>query len=153
MSQAQQAHTHRRRLMWLVVMVVVVVVLMTRRWRRVGFTPDAHIHDVHLARLMHESWRRCLDRGSLDRGWRRRLGGWRRGERRHWLNLLRATNRVAASFAAPSRPTDLGLPLGIAPVAGDSCRHRGYVWRLHCFVPVGLADRVAGQQTVSREKK
>lgn len=115
----RQTRMHECHLM-MVVMVIVVIVLMTRRRRRIGIHPDGDVHNVYL-------WRR------YDGGRRLRRG----------LHLLRATDRVAASFAAPSRPADLTFPNGCAAVAACRGRRRPDARRLHNFVPVGFADRRA----------
>lgn len=105
-----------------VVMVVLVIVLMTRRRRRIGIHPDGDVHYVYL---------------------RRRYDGGRR--LRRGLHLFRATDRVAASFAAPSRPADLTFPNGRAAVPGRrGCRCRD-ARRFHYLVPVRFANRRARQ--------
>jgi hypothetical protein len=100
------------------VVVVVMVVLMTRRRRRIRVHPDGYVHDVYLRRY--------------DGGRRLRRG----------LHLLRATDRVATSFAAPSRPTYLTFSNGCAAVAGGRGRRcRRNARRLDDLVPVGFAHR------------
>lgn len=100
------------------VVVVMVVLLMTRRRRRIGIPPDGDVHDVDLRRYD--------------------------GGRRLWrgLHLLRATDRVAASFATPSRPTDLTFPHRCTTVTGRRGGGCGRdARRLDDFVPIRLADR------------
>lgn len=96
---------------------MMVVLLMTRRRRRIGIPSDCHVHNVDL--------------GRYDGGRRLRRG----------LYLLRATDRVAASFATPSRPTDLTFSDGGTAVSGRSggCCGR-HARRLHDFVPIRLAN-------------
>lgn len=102
----------------MVVVMMVVVLLMTRRRRRIGIPSDGHVHDVDLGR---------------DDGGRRLWRG---------LYLLRATDRVAASFATPSRPTDLTFSYGCTPVSGRCRGGRGRdARRFHDFVPIRLAHR------------
>lgn len=98
---SRQTRMHECHLV-MVVMVILMIVLMTRRRRRIGIHPDCDIHYVYL---------------------RRRYDGGRR--LRRGLHLLRATDRVAASFATPSRPADLTFPNGRAAVSGRrGCRRR-----------------------------
>lgn len=106
----------------MVMMVILVIMLMTRRRRRIGIHPDGDVHYIYL---------------------RRRYDGGRR--LRRGLHLLRATDRVAASFAAPSRPADLTFPNGRAAVsARRGCRCRD-ARRFHDFVPIGFANWRARQ--------
>lgn len=119
----RQTRMHKPHLM-MVMVVVMVVVLMTRRRRRIGVHSDGDIHDVYLRRY--------------DDGRRLRRG----------LHLLRATDRVATSFTASSRPTYLTFPNGRAAVAGGrGCRRRN-ARRFHDLVPVRFAHRRAGQQII-----
>lgn len=96
---SRQTRMHEAHLMVFVMMVVMMmmVVLMTRRRRRIGIPSYSNVRNVDL---------RWYDNG-------RRL---RRG-----LNLLRATDRVAASFAAPSRPADLTFPYRCTTVSCCCC--------------------------------
>jgi len=104
-------------MMMVVVMMIMVVMLMTRRRRRIGIHSDGDVHDIDLRRRYDDGGRRL----------RRRL------------HLFRATDRVATSFAAPSRPADLTFPNRCAAVASRrGCRCRDT--RLDNLVPVGFAD-------------
>lgn len=124
-SRVHEAHL----MMMLMVVMVMMVLLMTRRRRRIGIPSDGDVHDVDL--------------GRYDGG--RRL--WR------GLYLLRATDRVAASFATPSRPADLTFSHRGAAVPGRRNRSRGRdARRLYDFVPVRFADRRPRQQVIPGEK-
>lgn len=90
-------HEAHRMMFVMMVVVVVMIVLMTRRRRRIGIPSYRNVRNVDLRR--HDDGRR------LWRG----------------LNLLRATDRVAASFAAPSRPTDLTFPHRCTTVSRCRC--------------------------------
>lgn len=105
-------------MMVVMVVVMMVVLLMTRRRRRIGIPSDGHVHDVDLRRYD--------------------------GGRRLWrgLYLLRATDRVAASFATPSRPTDLTFSYRCTSISGRCRGGRGRnARRFHDFVPIRLAYR------------
>lgn len=118
---SRQTRMHKCHLV-MVVMVILMIVLMTRRWRRIGIHPDCDVHYVYL---------------------RRRYDGGRR--LRRGLHLLRATDRVAASFATPSRPADLTFPNGRAAVSSRrGCRRRD-ARRFYDLVPVGFANRRSRQ--------
>lgn len=110
--------------------MMMVVMLMTRRRRRIGIHPDGYVRDVYLCR-----W--------YDGGRRLRRG----------LHLLRATDRVAASFAAPPRPTDLTFPNGRPAVTRSHGRRRRDARRLHDFVPIGFAYRRTRHQVVPENEK
>lgn len=112
-------------MMMVMVVVMMVVLLMTRRRRRIGIPSDSDVHDIDL---------RWYDDG-------RRL---RRG-----LYLLRATDRVATSFAASSRPTNLTFSYRCAAVPGRRCSGGGRdARRFHDFMPVRFTYRWPGQQVV-----
>lgn len=119
---SRQTRMHECHLMMVVMVMILMIVLMTRRRRRIGIHADGDVHYIYL---------------------RRRYDGWRR--LRRGLHLLRATDRVAASFAGPSRPADLTFPNRRAAVSGRrGCRCRD-ARRFHDLVPVGLANRRARQ--------
>lgn len=115
----RQSRMYESHLMVMVMVVVMMVVLlMTRRRRRIGIPSDGDVHDIDLRRYD--------------------------GGRRLWrgLYLLRATDRVATSFATSSRPTDLTFSYRCAAISGRCCRRCGsHARRFHDFVPICLADR------------